>query len=163
MATRMECPQCNARVREMSAPDGGRLFYCGVCGWGQQATHASQPSEPVGTPWGWLILGWLWTLTLVLGPYAFLLVWLPQQTGDPVAVWIHMTYWMVMAIYLMAAATVDPSFDRSNMGWAGGMIDNPFSFEDDMNRAGLFWALALLPGKAACWTIAQTFGAVRGR
>lgn len=102
-----------------------------------------------------LTLGWLFSLTLVLGPWLAGLIWWPGMPG-----WVHVAYPIAMFTYLAAAATTTPDYDETNLGWAGGMIDNPFSFEDDHNRMGLAYAIFLLPGKVVCWTLVVTWALV---
>lgn len=50
-------------------------------------------------------------------------------------------------LYLIAGYFIRPSPDTSNLGWCGGLIDNPFRYSDDFNRILLFLWLALLPGR----------------
>jgi hypothetical protein len=42
------------------------------------------------------------------------------------------------------------------------MIDNPFSFEDDHNRAMLKIALFVWPGRVVWWTLGRTWRIIRG-
>ena len=153
MPAPLRCPQCNKRLRKSDDP--GVKTYCASCGWAQREEAASDHDptlEPSAGLFVKLLIGWLFSLALVLGPYVALLVYVPT-----VEFWMHLTYWLVMFIYLAAAATTTPSYDRSNMGIAGGLIDNPLTYEDDMNRMGLFFALVLIPGKVFSWTIVATW------
>lgn len=52
----------------------------------------------------------------------------------------------IFIVYCVIAFFVRPEPDTSNMGWLGGLIDNPFRISDDMNRTILFFKIALLPG-----------------
>ena len=149
----MRCPQCNKRLRQMT--DGTARRYCAQCGWMQRSEQdddTGQSVEPSAGLFIKLALAWLFSVALVLGPYTAMLVYVPT-----VEFWMHLTYWLVMFIYLAAAATTTPSYDSSNMGIAGTTIDNPLSFEDDMNRAGLFFAIILIPGKVFAWAVVATW------
>ena len=105
-----------------------------------------------------LFFGWLFSIALVAGPYVALLVYFPDTPF-----WIHLTYWIVMVTYLLAAWTTNPEYDDTNLGWAGGLVDNPFSFEDDFNRLGLAVTLLLIPGKIVVWTLAATWLTLTGK
>jgi hypothetical protein len=49
--------------------------------------------------------------------------------------------------YLLVAQFIRPEPDTSDLGWFGGMVDNPFSYSDDVNRFLLFLQITLLPGR----------------
>ena len=104
-----------------------------------------------------LSLGLVFSLTLLLGPHIAMLVYLAEPQT-----WMFTTYWMCMAIYLMAAYVIEPNPDTSNLGWGGTMINNPFSYEDDHNRAMLKIALFLWPGKVVWWTLGRAYRVMRG-
>lgn len=104
-----------------------------------------------------LTLGLIFSLAFVLGPFIALMVFVPD-----VQPWIPITYWLFMVIYLLASATINVTPDTDNLGIGGTMINNPFSFEDDHNRAMLKVALFLWPGKVVCWTLGRTYSAIRG-
>ena len=153
MPTPMRCPQCNKRLRQMT--DGSGRSYCAKCGWMQRDESADAHDstlEPSAGLFVKLVIAWLFSAALVLGPYVALLIYVPQ-----VEFWMHLTYWLVMFIYLAAAATTTPRYDSDNLGLAGGMIDNPLSYEDDMNRMGLVFAIVLIPGKIFAWSIKVTW------
>lgn len=50
-------------------------------------------------------------------------------------------------VYLFLAYRYKPVYESSNMGWLGGVIDNPFRISDDYNRMLLFLKLLLFPGR----------------
>ena len=50
-------------------------------------------------------------------------------------------------IYLALCLFVHPRPKHNNLGWAGGLIDNPFRWSDDVNRFLLFFDAFLIPGK----------------
>ena len=49
--------------------------------------------------------------------------------------------------YLVLGYFVHPRADMSNVGWAGGLMDNPFRYSDDLNRLLLTVMIVLLPGR----------------
>jgi hypothetical protein len=50
-------------------------------------------------------------------------------------------------IYVAAAYLLQPEPDMSNMGWCGGLIDNPVRWSDDANRLLVSLAIVLGPGR----------------
>ncbi len=55
--------------------------------------------------------------------------------------------------YVLAGWTFRPLPDTSNMGWLGGMMDNPFRWSDDLNRFMLFLKIVLWPGMIVADTL----------
>lgn len=53
----------------------------------------------------------------------------------------------VIGGYLVVGYMIRPEADRTNLGWGGGLFDNPFRWSDDLNRWLLFLMLALWPGR----------------
>ena len=136
-------------------------MWCPKCGWGgkqgKSIHEVGEPDEPGKPSLVWVILGWVYSVCFVAGPYVALLIYLPD-----VEMWVHYTYWAVMVLWLMAAAALDPSPDMSELGWAGGLINNPFSYEDDINRNKLLLALILIPAKMVIATLSMTWRFVLG-
>lgn len=52
----------------------------------------------------------------------------------------------ILLAYLIIGYFVRPEPDTSNLGWLGGLMNNPFRFSDDINRFLIFLKIALLPG-----------------
>ena len=156
------CPACNQQPTRVETASGESVYVCSHCGWGRERAASlgrdSDESSDAGVSVFKVALGWVFSAALIVGPYVAMLIFVPQ-----VQPWMHPTYWLVMATYLMAACVLNPSPDMSNLGWGGGMIDNPFSWEDDANRHALGWALFLLPGKVVAWTVAATFRLLTGK
>ena len=50
-------------------------------------------------------------------------------------------------VYLMVAFLIQPEPDTDDMGWFGGLINNPFRITDNFNRFLLFLKILLLPGR----------------
>ncbi|WP_432798196.1 hypothetical protein [Poriferisphaera sp. WC338] len=156
----MPCPNCNAPVQRTQTSDGDIQLACPRCGWGQNRTiKPANEDQPHTKPnLIFYLLGLILSPIIVIGPYIAALIYLPQLfPNDTLPVWIHITYWLVIAIYLAAAYTEDPHFSTDLSDWAW---DNPFSFEDDVNRASSYIALLLLPGKLVVWTLASTFSLI---
>ena len=98
----------------------------------------------------------VWFLTLLGVGFLGFSIWAILQSD-------HKWQWLIaMGIYLIISFFASPQPDNSNMGWAGGLIDNPFRISDDFNRLLAIFALMLLPGKIilyAAQTILNTFRA----
>jgi len=90
---------------------------------------------------------------LVVARFVFVLIGLP-------AIWffaipmVPLPLWQAAAaviggtlIYVAVAYLVDPQPDMDNMGIAGGLIDNPFRYSDDINRNLVGLAMLLGPGR----------------
>ena len=52
----------------------------------------------------------------------------------------------VLIVYCVISFFVRQAPDTSNMGWAGGLIDNPLRISDDLNRNLVFLKIVLMPG-----------------
>ena len=50
-------------------------------------------------------------------------------------------------VYLFAAYVMHPKADETNLGWFGGLMNNPFRFSDNINRFLLLLKVFLLPGR----------------
>ncbi len=89
---------------------------------------------------------------LVAVVYGLLFTYLLEPTGKAVA-------WAVGigVAYCLAAYFVRPEADTSNLGWAGGLIDHPFRFSDDINRLLLFLTIILWPGRFVAESLIDVF------
>jgi hypothetical protein len=65
-------------------------------------------------------------------------------------------YLGLLILYLLVCYFLTPKPDGSNIGWLGGLINNPFRISDNINRFLLIFYLFLLPGKLMVFAI-QTF------
>lgn len=83
------------------------------------------------------------------------------QAAARFAGWLDPWYWVIGGLYLIAAYTFSPQPFSNNYGLFGTFVDNPFSFEDDLNRTLLTLAIVLLPGKAVWHTVGLTYGTIR--
>lgn len=155
----MKCPRCNKLVRRFnSSSTGAPLWMCTACGWTQdESTKEENQPIPEPPPAWLLLLGWAFSFLLLAGPYVALLTAFPRMPA-----WAHVVYWICAAMYVAAAAVETPDFDPNEMGLFGTMIDNPFSFEDDINRAKLKLTIFLFPGKIVWATIEGSWRRLRG-
>lgn len=97
----------------------------------------------------------VWILTL-LGLALFgLFIWAILQWDRQ---WLG---FLLLAIYLLLARLLSPRPDHGNMGWFGGLLDHPFRFSDDINRALLFFAVLLLPGKLILFAFKVLYNTLR--
>ncbi len=97
-----------------------------------------------------LVLGWLVTSAVVLGPLYFL----REIDVNP------LRYLGFLLVYVIVCNLFTPSYDTGDLGWGGGTVDNPFSYSDDQNR---FWrniAMLMYPGKLVWWTLRLTWRAI---
>jgi hypothetical protein len=63
----------------------------------------------------------------------------------------------VIGVYLLLGYFVRPRPDYDNMGWLGGVLNNPFRYSDDINQT--LWVLRMLlwPGRWASTAIVELF------
>lgn len=173
----MDCPSCNRPIKPSDGTDGSLSFSCGHCGWGQDRVAQAgddTPAELEPVNWGRLGLYWFGALIIVIGPFIGLHVALSMGLTqmpaleehiamDRVYALLNVHYWWVMAVYVFLAALITPSVDRDNLGIGGTWIDNPFSYEDDFNRAMMTLAIVLLPGKVVWIALRNTFYVLTAR
>jgi hypothetical protein len=70
--------------------------------------------------------------------------------------------WLLVFItYFIFAYLLRPEPTPGNMGWFGGLIDNPFRITDDINRIIFFLMLFLIPGRVILTSFAYSFQAIR--
>lgn len=98
-----------------------------------------------------LVACWVATLGFAVGPYLILEQLLPVSGSK-----LFVGYVCGLLTYVGLAYLIEPSWDPENLGWWGGRIDNPFTWEDDWNRAMRNLAVALWPGKLMWRTVAHT-------
>lgn len=64
---------------------------------------------------------------------------------------------IILFIYCLVSYMIVPKPDYSNIGWFGGLINNPFRFSDNLNRMLIFLMFLLYPGRFIAITFVQTF------
>jgi Zn-finger nucleic acid-binding protein len=107
-----------------------------------------------------LVLAGRWVLSLLLlfGPALFILNTVPDFAG--------LTFWGIYgaawAVILLIAHYVEFCPDTDDLGWFGGMVDDPFSWSDNWNRSLLFYRLFFMLPKFVVNTFTDTLQAVRG-
>lgn len=62
-------------------------------------------------------------------------------------------YLVIMAVYSIVGYFIMPKPDYSNVGWFGGVFDNPFKISDDVNRMLVFIMIMLMPGRLISTTV----------
>ena len=113
------------------------MMDCKRCGWGKdradQARRHGLDSDPGPTepPLALVLLGLVFSVLLVVGPYGALLHYVQR-----VEVWMRLLYWLTMTACLFFSMAVPPSYDASNMGLFGTTIEKLFTFADDKKVGG---------------------------
>jgi hypothetical protein len=69
----------------------------------------------------------------------------------------------IFAFYCGIAYSVTPRPNYDNIGWAGGLVDNPFRYSDDMNRMLVGLLVFLWPGRFITVGLRDLFQQARGR
>lgn len=184
----MDCPRCNQTLKRIdrSVPgrqDSKRIFYCEHCGWGKEQLEKKESSRSPGPraapdagPATWLKLGGLWALSaaIVIVPYV-LIIQIPSlfgsaypelfDTGEATARMVETlnpTYWVIVAIYTgICASFQTPNINWKDMGWFGGLVNNPFSYSDNINRQKYWLLMLMLPGKIIVVTATATYRLIR--
>jgi len=64
--------------------------------------------------------------------------------GGTLSVYVMIT--VFLTFYCIVAYFIRPEPDLSNMGWAGGLINNPFKITDNWNRKLMLFKILLMPG-----------------
>ena len=102
---------------------------------------------------GLLLLKWLLSLAILLGPAVLLLYNVRFESHLKFGL-IYAGVWVV-AFLIARFVTFSP--DMNDLGWAGGLIDRPFSYSDDYNRHLLFLKVLFSLPKFILHTAADTF------
>ena len=62
-----------------------------------------------------------------------------------------------LTLYILASYKITARPDYSNVGWLGGLFDNPFRISDDYNRWLIYLQVLLLPGKLMAYSVVLTW------
>ncbi|GAB4009599.1 hypothetical protein GCM10028808_18750 [Spirosoma migulaei] len=62
-----------------------------------------------------------------------------------------------LVLYVLISHSVTATPDYTNVGWLGGLVDNPFRISDDYNRWLVFIQVILLPGKLIAYSLAMSW------
>ncbi len=100
-----------------------------------------------------LIFRWVVSLVFLLGP-AIAILWFQR---DWLGTWqFYAIYGGAWAVMLLIAWLVEFVPDMDNIGWFGGMMDNPFSYRDDYNRTLLQLKWFFMPAEIVIGTVVKT-------
>jgi hypothetical protein len=107
-------------------------------------TEYHAPRKPV-----WLVLLKLFGLLVMLPVgYALVIPWLPMPAWQSIVAASG-----ILLIYIGLAFFIRPEPDTENLGWGGGLIDDPFHYSDDLNRWLVLLYCVLGPGRFAAETV----------
>lgn len=67
---------------------------------------------------------------------------------------------LVAGIYLALGYSVHPDPDMSNLGWLGGLVNDPIHYTDNVNRQLLALLVILLPGRFLAESLVDVVGLV---
>jgi len=108
---------------------------------GDQGSLAVTAPEVRWRPGAWVVLHAAVAL-MILGTVVFFLVsWTLPAWGWTVGWSVGLMLYFFMAHYFVPVA------DTGNLGWLGGVFDNPLRWSDDWNRLLIFLWIVLLPGR----------------
>ncbi|MCE7071880.1 hypothetical protein LZG74_16290 [Dyadobacter sp. CY327] len=62
-----------------------------------------------------------------------------------------------LSLYVVVGHFVKPTPDHTNIGWLGGLVDNPFRISDDYNRWLLFAQIILLPARLIAYGLIMSW------
>ncbi len=147
MSGAMKCPLCGREV--VLSYQTGRMM-CPSCGWGaehgdpevagEQRIRRARSSRQDVTM---LIVTWLVAGGLVAGLYYVVFhVLEAEPTANNIG-----AFFTVLAVYSALGYLIRPQVDRENLGWLGGLVNNPFTFRDNVERWKLQWLILLFPGR----------------
>jgi hypothetical protein len=90
---------------------------------------------------GAILVRFIFTVMIVGGLYLLLFTKMYEPSLKNLAMTTS-----ILLVYCIIAYLVRPEPDTSNIGWLGGVMDDPFRYSDDINRFLLFLKAFLLPG-----------------
>ncbi|WP_069997325.1 hypothetical protein [Cellulosilyticum sp. I15G10I2] len=96
-------------------------------------------------------------ISIAIIGFVFRITVLPELSiGSAIAFIILLVIYCVLGYFIM------PKPDYSNMGWSGGLINNPFRFSDNINRSLFGLQIVLYPGRFIAVTFVQTVLLIKG-
>lgn len=99
-------------------------------------TGGVKPHPRDNLPATWIILA---RAAISVAGLTALLVWLGIPNGFGAT--------LACLAYVLIATVLQPTPDYSNIGWFGGLMDNPFRISDDVNRLLVLFLMLLFPGR----------------
>jgi len=159
----MKCPMCG-RQATVSYQTG--RMTCSSCGWGTKGFKGQGAEQPGQTPRpaggvkaSTVLLLWLFLGVIVGGLYYAVFVFLDVRPSvNNIGAFVT-----ILAVYALLGYLVRPKVDTSNLGWLGGLIDRPFSWSDDWERAKLKWLIVFYPGRLMACAVIAVFRLIAGR
>jgi ribosomal protein L37E len=148
------CPVCGRRA-EISYQTG--RLTCPACGWGT-GRPVSVPKRVVRRQVAGMNVASVLLLWIVAGAVIALIAWIvfglakAEATRDNILIFAG-----CMVAYGLVAHFLQPSIDTENLGWAGGLIDNPFRISDNFERGKLRLLIFLFPGRFIGLALVNTF------
>jgi hypothetical protein len=88
-----------------------------------------------------VIAGFIVTASLLVGGILYAYYWWGAEHPE----WV-LALAGGLLFYMLVGYCIRPRPDTSNIGWLGGLFDNPFRISDDINRLLIFLAVVLWPG-----------------
>ena len=94
-----------------------------------------------------IIIKFIVAVALITGAYVYVLPALSSFFETRHYKIGYLAFTIGLVIYSVISFIVTPKPDYDDIGIAGGLIDNPFSYSDDINRFLIFLKILLLPGR----------------
>ena len=63
----------------------------------------------------------------------------------------------LFTLYVVVGHFIRPAPDHTNVGWLGGLVDNPFRISDDYNRWLLLAQISLIPGRLIAYSLLMSW------
>jgi ribosomal protein L37E len=155
----MTCPVCGRRTT--LSYQTGRMT-CPACGWGTDNPQIAEParhkrrSTTTTDPAG---LVTLWSLAAIVVGVAYWLVFSlakAEHSRDNILIFAA-----VMAAYGLVGYLFRPAVDTGNLGWFGGLMNNPFRISDNVERFKLKLLILFYPGRPIGGAIVETVRLIR--
>ena len=74
----------------------------------------------------------------------------------------YLAFTIGLAVYSVISFIIVPKPDYDDIGIAGGLIDNPFSLSDDINRFLIFLKILFLPGRIIAFAVVDLLWFFKG-
>lgn len=120
---------------------------------GKLGINSPEPDEDDKPPRKWLI--WF-AVVIGLLLVGVALYWVFQDLFYEEAKSITLKL-VNLALYILVGHFVTAKPNYTNVGWLGGVVDNPFRISDDYNRWLVFIEVILLPGKLMAYSLVMSW------
>ena len=120
---------------------------------GKVEINSQEPDDDNEPPGKWLIY-----LMVVIGLFftALALYWVFKNLPDE-GFKRTLTKFCYFTLYIVAGHFIRPAPDHTNVGWLGGLVDNPFRISDDYNRWLLLAQISLMPGRLISYSLIMSW------